>query len=287
VGDELESEVVGSSRPGGRPGRARRWIGAGVLAVAVVIGVFLIAESGGGGGGPLNAIAKAAEVTQRVPGGRAEFTAEVTVAGSPEGLTETGTIVFDNSGRSSGSLTVKGHSTGKEFTAQMVGVGTTSYISSEALASISGGKKWAKMDLSDAVRSSAGSSSAAGESPEEGLKVLENVEDATEVGPEEIDGVSTTHWRGTLPAADEIFGVKVHYSEIDTDVWIDAKDRVRRMTVSLTGPGIQGAPTTTTKVAIDYFDFGQVPAIEAPPADEVFDATSLIESNFRKAAGAH
>jgi hypothetical protein len=35
---------------------------------------------------------------------------------------------------------------------------------------------------------------------------------------------------------------------------------------------------------IKSVDFGEVPAIEPPPADEVFDATHLIESNVQKAA---
>lgn len=64
MGEERELKSVGSagSGPGGRP--ARRWIGAGLAVVVAAIAAFVVAQGGGSGSGPLNAIAKAAEVTQ-------------------------------------------------------------------------------------------------------------------------------------------------------------------------------------------------------------------------------
>ena len=95
----------------------------------------------------------------------------------------------------------------------------------------------------------------------------------------------TTHYRGTLPTPEEVFGVKVDYSTLHVEVWIDGQDRVRRMQAAVSGSvnEVKGS-TTTTEMTIDYVEFGRVPKIELPPADEVFNATSEFESNLQSAA---
>ena len=67
MGDEPKSAGLDGDASGGR--RTRRWVGAGLAVVVIAIVAFVVAQGGGSGGGPLNAIAKAAEVTQREPGG--------------------------------------------------------------------------------------------------------------------------------------------------------------------------------------------------------------------------
>lgn len=145
-------------------------------------------------------------------------------------------------------------------------------------------KKWMKLDLSSAAKVQGGSPPVDG-GPQEGLKVLEGVRGVEEVGTEDIDGVHTTHYRGTFPITEEVFGVKVHYSAPHADVWIDSQDRVRRMHVAVTG-SLNGdqASTATTEMTIDYVDFGRVPKIEVPPADEVFNVTGEIEAKAQAAA---
>lgn len=122
-------------------------------------------------------------------------------------------------------------------------------------------------------------------SPKEGLKVLEGVEDAEKIDKEDIGGVPTTHYRGTFPHAEEVFGVKVDISNPTVEVWIDAQERVRRMQVSLESSvnGVEDS-AATTDMTIDYVSFGRVPRIEIPPADEVFNETGELESNLQKAA---
>jgi len=284
-GDELKSAGPEDDSPKRRRGRPW-WIGAGAAVVVIAIVAIIVASGGGGGGGPLDAIAKAAEVTQREPGGRAEVEAVVTVANSDEGLTEKGPMVFDDSGRAHGNFTVRGHSTGKEAQVSVVVDGTTSYVSSAAIDSVPEGKKWMEIDLSAATPQAASSTPADG-GPQEGLKILEEVEDAEEVGKEEVEGVPTTHYRGTLPTAKEVFGVKLHVSPIQTEVWIDAQDRVRRMVVVVSGTVGESELTTTTKETIDFVEFGQMPKIEPPPADEVFDATSKVEAQVQAAGESH
>ncbi len=251
--------------------------------IIVAIAVVILAQGSGSGGDALNAIAKAAEVTQRESGGRSTLRAKVTLSNSPEGLVESGTMDFENSGRAKGTLIVKGLSNGKEVEVESIADGTISYTSSDALESISEGKKWMKLDLAGAAKFEGGASPAQG-GPQEGLKVLEQVGDAEEVGTEDVDGVPTTHYRGTFPATEEIFGIKAHFSAPHADVWIDSQDRVRRMRVVVTGSIGQSSQSSTTEMDINFVEFGRVPKIELPPADEVFDATSEFESGIQEAA---
>jgi hypothetical protein len=192
-------------------------------------------------------------------------------------------VVFDDSGRARGTMTVRGHSTGKEAKLLAIAAGTKSYTSSDLLESITEGKKWMELDLSSALPDPTSSAPSAG-GPEEGLKILELVQGAEEVGKEEINGVPTTYCRGTLPAAKEVFGVKVDASDLHVDVWIDAHDRVRRMQIAPDElvPGVENS-ATSTNMTIDYVSFGRVPKIELPSPDEVFNATSEFESRLQSA----
>jgi hypothetical protein len=269
---------------GSTPGRRRagRWIVAGLAVAVAVVAVFVIAQGGGSGGGPLNAIAKAAEVTQREPGGRAVIKATVTSLTTPEAITEQGTMTFDDSGRARGELTVSGLTTGKEVKLVSIADGTSTYVSSDDLdQTLPDGKKWMELDLGSAAKG-VSSPDPAGGGPEEGLKILERVHGSEEVGKEDVGGVATTHYRGTLAPSDEVFGVKVNISPPQIDVWMDAQDRVRRMQLVVSGS--VGEVSTKTAMTIDFVEFGRVPKIEVPPADEVFNATSKIESQVQAAA---
>ena len=279
MGEEQELKSAGAGRR--LPGR--RWIGIGLAVVIVAVVVFAVAQGGGSGGGPLNAIAKAAEVTQRQPGGRAVIASTITSPDTPAGFTETGTIVFDDGGRSRGTVAVKGHETGREEKFVAVTDGTTSYISSEALTSIPEGKKWMEVDYSSA-EADIGSSSPAEATPKEGLKILEHVQGTEAIGKEDIEGVPTTHYRGTLPTSSKVFGVELHVSSSTVDVWIDAQDQVRRERLVITGSVGESSLSTTTAMSIDFVEFGRVPKISIPNPDEVFNATSKIESQIQSAA---
>jgi hypothetical protein len=262
--------------------RGRWWIGAGLAVVVIAIVAIFVAQGGGSDGGPLNAIARAAEVTQREPGGHATIDATIESSTTSEGIAESGPMIFDDRGRAEGTFTVKGLSTGREVTITTIADGTKSYTSSPALDSIPEGKKWVEVDTSSAA-SKTGAPPANG--PKEGLKVLEGVEEAEKVGEEDIGGVPTTHYRGTFPHAEEVFGVKVNVSEPEIDVWIDAQERVRRMQVSLKSAvsGVEDS-AATTDMTIDYESFGRVPKIEVAPADEVFNGTSELESKLQSAS---
>src|ERR1700742_3197992 len=165
MGEELNFAGVESKRP---PHRRGRWLlGAGLAGVVIAVVAIGVGSGGGSGGGPLKAIAKAAEVTQREPGGHATIDATVESSTTPEGFTETGPMIFDDSGRAEGTITVKGLSTGREVAITTIAEGTKSYTSSSALDSIPEGKKWVEIDVPSAP-SKTGAPPANG--PKEGLK---------------------------------------------------------------------------------------------------------------------
>jgi hypothetical protein len=263
--------------------RARRWVAVGLAVVVVVLAVFALEQAGGGGSDPLAAIAQAAEATQREPGGRALIHATLTASDSPEGVTEAGRVVFENNGRARGTLLTRGHTTGRRAKVQVIADGTVSYASSDQV-SLPEGRKWAKVDFSSADSSS--SLPAAG-GPKEGLKLLEQMDGAEETGKEVVRGVATTRYRGTLPVSEkEVLGVEVQILPPQVEVWIDARDRVRRMTVIITSSVEGEEGSTTTDMTMDFLSFGPVPKIELPKQDEIYDATNQVESNFRSAAEA-
>jgi hypothetical protein len=262
--------------------RWRGWIAVGVAMVVIAAVIVVVAQGGSGGSSPLNAIAKAAEVTQREPGGRATIDAKIGVSTSPEELTETGTLSFDDHGGAQGELTVK--AAGEEIPVKTVVVGgTKSFTTSPLLESKLGGKKWLEIDLAEA-NPELTSQSSADSSPQEGLKVLEKLIGAEEVGKEEIEGEPTTHYRGTIDSSKKVFGVNIHLKEPKLDVWIDGQNRVRRVELDYSGSVGKSPITTTTAMKIDYVEFGRVPKIEAPHPSEVFDGTEKIEEAVRTQA---
>jgi hypothetical protein len=261
----------------------RKWIGAGLAVVVIAIAAFVLAQGGGGGSSPLNAIAKAAEVTQHEPGGHAEIEARVTTS-TGEGITESGAMTFDDSGKAEGTLTARGQSTGKEVEITSISSGTTAYMTSDAFGSLPEGKKWMEIDFSKAVKGQASPAPTQGSSPQEGLKILEHVDGVEKLGEEDVNGVPTTHYSGTFPATEEVFGAKVDYSAPRVDVWVDAQDRVRRMKIAVTTSVKESEGPTHTEMTIDYTDFERVPKIEVPAADEVFDITGEIESKVQEEA---
>jgi hypothetical protein len=94
-----------------------------------------------------------------------------------------------------------------------------------------------------------------------------------QLGTDVIDGVDVTEYVVTVDVskmpADELGGVApedLPVDEVTYSLWIDGDDLVRRLTSDLAGYG-------TTDLTI--FAYGEPVEIEAPPADQVTDASAL------------
>ncbi|WP_051940292.1 LolA-like protein [Phaeacidiphilus oryzae] len=132
------------------------------------------------------------------------------------------------------------------------------------------GGKWTKMDMSKML----GGGSSSSQDPASMVQLLVNTGDVKKVGQETVDGVSATHWAGTVDvqrmAARSSLpsGVK---KMLDTaaqqglrteavDLWADARDLPVRVHTSAQTK--QGAVVST----IDYTDYSTAPLKITPPA---------------------
>jgi hypothetical protein len=275
-----------------------RWTKAGLaLAVVVIAFVVLASQRGGdegggplGSGGPLNAIAQAAEKTRHEPGGRVAVRAVASEPGSKP-IPMWGQMVYDDEDRSRAALTVLPPGSDESFQVNMVMDGTTMYMGSRRFGSLPDGAKWMKLDLEFAQ----GPESPVPANPDamEQLELLEVVSDDIEkLGREKIRGVETTHYSGTIAVATQADRLRelgaeelAHRSEMEgsptaVEAWVDDKGLMRRMRIVQTAPQVEGDETTTMDMRMDFFDFGIEPVIEVPDDDEVFDATSLAEEGL-------
>lgn len=280
-----------------QPKRRRRlWQFVAVVSILVVVLAFLASQQGGdsdSGGGPLNAIAQAAATTQGEGGGRSTMRMVVRSPSQSEPLHMSGQMSFDADNRSRAVLKFSNPETDQPAEIEMVSDGATVYMRSSLFGSLPEGRDWMSLDLA----STAGLDEDAllpGEADAKGeLELLEETSDVHELSKEEVNGVPTTHYGGTVSASenadrlrekggDEDFAALTEEegAAIRVEAWIDDDELVRRMRIVQTQPGDDGEGPTTTDLRMDLFDFGIEPDIEAPDSNDVFDATSLAKEEL-------
>ncbi len=245
----------------------------------------------GDDGGPLNAIAAAAEKTQEQPGGRATMRMEITAPDPSESLTMTGQAVFDDEAeRSEMLMSFREPESGDPVETRMVMDGSVMYMSSSVLGDLPGDSRWMSLDL--AAVSGVDFSVPTESDPKSELEALEATTGVRKLGKETVRGVPTTRYGGVLSASDQAASLREKGADDSAsrveeegtparvEVWIDAKGLTRRVRIVSTDPGEGGATGTTADLRMDFLDFGLVPEIEVPVADEVFDATSMAEDEL-------
>ncbi len=154
-------------------------------------------------------------------------------------------------------------------------------------------KKWLRLDLSKAGAFGATFSKlmAGGEqNPMDSLKALESEGDFQEVGHTTIDGEVTTHYQGTVDVAKALADKGVDLSAlpgganaqvpatVPYEVYVAADGKVRRISTSY-DETVSGK-TAHAEVTMDFTHWGIDPLIGPPPADQVFDATSLLSKGL-------
>ena len=166
------------------------------------------------------------------------------------------------------------------------------------IGAISGGKSWVSVDVNRLAQSGYGAPLGAlgvgtTDNPAQQLGYLEAISDTTrEVGPEQIDGVDTTHYAGAVdldkvPAADDPstkpavdrLKAQLGSSLLPVDVWVDGDGKLRRVGQTVTVKPTQGEPAgspASTTTTITFSDVGSAPAVVPPPADQVTDLSSLL-----------
>jgi hypothetical protein len=122
----------------------------------------------------------------------------------------------------------------------------------------------------------------------------------TTVGHETLRGVATTHYRATLDpskivALDQrriakmppalrattqkaLDSLAKSRTPFVANVWIDSHDMLRRLEMDVPLPAVSAGAATahgSVSVRMDLYDFGTVVDVQAPPASEVTDLSSL------------
>lgn len=269
----------------------------GLIICALAAAASLTAACGGGAGNALQSVASAATKTAGTQS--AKFHMDLSETVGPIGpLHFTADGVSDNASHSadmtmdlSSIATLAGQAGGADqWKAHLILDGSGSspvlYLQLPALDKYLNGKTWVKADLA-AMAQKAGTSitqllqTAGNQDPTKALQMLESVGNVTKVGTETIDGVDTTHYSGTIDVkkvaallgaqAKALDQAKV--TSIPIDVWIGSDGLVRRMHEHLTY-GANGA-NATTDLTVDLSDFGVKTSIQAPPADQTVDVSTL------------
>ena len=130
--------------------------------------------------------------------------------------------------------------------------GTVVYLSSPLVAAVlPTGKSWLRIDISKVAALGV----LAQQDPSQALSFLDSLKDVKKVGTERIDGVFTTHYRGTLSSG-------------TYDVWTGDDGYVHRIEVVSSGSTKVTATSTLSQ-------FGAAVHVIVPPASKSFTTTKI------------
>jgi hypothetical protein len=150
------------------------------------------------------------------------------------------------------------------------------------------GKTWLKIDLQklgkqQGVNFSQLLQTTGAQDPTQTLQLLQSVGDVKKVGTEQVDGVDTTEYSGTvdLKKFSEKYGAgfgrlykQLGTSTVPVQVWIDGDGLVRKLHETLSGT-IAGAGRLDLDMTVTLSDFGAAVNVTPPPADQVADISQL------------
>ncbi|MET8828777.1 DUF1396 domain-containing protein [Streptomyces sp. NPDC004610] len=155
------------------------------------------------------------------------------------------------------------------------------------------GKSWIKFDLAalgagDEL-SELGGAGQAEKNPASEAGFMADAEGVEEVGTETVDGVETTHYKGTITLADLRDSLKDEDKEtreareksleqyedlgiekMTMDMWVDGEERTKQFRVR--GDAEQGPMDVT----ITFFDINKPVEVKAPPAAETVDLAEMM-----------
>lgn len=236
-------------------------------------------------GRTLAALRSAERATEHAESARVEST---TTMGSLMSMTADGTLGWSDG--ITGTLTIK--YTGGTVADTMRRLGTTSmearYLPEayyarmgEKFAQQAGGRHWIRYAYKDLEALAGGSGAHLGDqmrstTPNQSVKLLLSSGDVRKVGEETVRGRTTTHWSGTVTAADVAdVGLRKQLTEAGVttetvDVWIDKRNLLVKK--------VEKARMTTglmTQTA-HYADYGVAVRAERPPRSDTGDFEDLV-----------
>jgi hypothetical protein len=269
-------------------GRSKRACIVGALAALLTIA---LAACGGGGGSDaavsIKTLRLAAENTQAAESSRFTMDVQFDVAGH-DPVTMHGEGVTTGDGKS-GLVTMEIPSAG---TIEERIVDGALYMKLGDLVPLSKlhGKQWVKVNAdalgSGEVGSTGLAAQAGADGPRQGLEYLQGLSgDVTKVGDDTVAGQHATHYKAQIDyakVADELpeskadqRGKIAKLGIVPADVWIDDHDRVVKMQFAIDGNSIGEDAEGKVELTLEITDFGVPVDVQAPPADEVIDFSSL------------
>ena len=253
--------------------------------------LLLVAGCGGDVSADLSGVAQAAQKTQEV--GTARF--ELTFEAGETSFTAEGAFDYEaEQTRMTMDLGALGAALGtKDTTFEAVLDGQTFYMRVPSLTGfIRPGKPWLKLDLEKLAAQSGTSLGQFDQfnyvDPTQALAYLQGAGEFTEVGKEDVRGVETTHYEGTIDleeAADKVpVGQRGQFerllegsgiSELPAEAWIDGDGYLRKLTLSIPTTGYAPLAGGDLTMTVELFDFGADVDIDVPSDDEVTDLSEL------------
>lgn len=193
------------------------------------------------------------------------FTFETVSGAAGQSQTMSGQARFSEAG-----MEMKASSTGAQAM-ELILLGKAMYMKSPDLGT---GDTWVKIDLSDpdSLFGMIGKAT----DPEVMFKAMESPKKLELIGTEDVDGVSTNHYRITMDPARYLEAMDFPAAmadmlpqELVTEMWVDGDNLPRKFAQTIEVAGAGGGASTSSTTEGTYSDFGTDVEIEAPPADEV------------------
>ncbi len=253
-----------------------------VLGLLTLVAV-LAAGCGSGGALALDPVAAAATKTQEAGTFAFDYTASIQIFGHTVSLDGSGKT-DTSTGAGQMSLSFAGMPGTANAGAQMLIVDKTVYVQSSQLAGkLPSGKQWLKVDVSRLAAAKGQPLGSLNEiDPQQWLQQLLASKDTQKLGTDTVQGETMTHYRATVDLSQAAKGKardslsQLGVSSLPVDIWVDGQGLVRQVQTSLSlSKQLQGTSFTLT---FDMHDFGTPVSVTAPPADEVYDATSSLGS---------
>ena len=131
-----------------------------------------------------------------------------------------------------------------------------------------GGADWAALDVRRALRTTGARADAVGGAlaldPVAKIDALRRTPGMEQVGAARVGGAATRHYRGRDRDAGAL------------EVWVDERDRVRRLRQTAALPSQPGLPRGEVGLTMELSDFGAEVAAPPPAARDTYDATGTV-----------
>jgi hypothetical protein len=265
------------------------------LALVGVLGLSALAACGDGTGTgtvTAEALQTAAANTQAAESRQYSFTISGTASGKD--LDVHGTVLAAGDGsRARATIDL-----GDNGSVQALVVDHDAYVAVRGLAgglfTQAVGKPWIKVDLDELgeyLGLAAGGAAGSADPGELGLEALQGLSgDVEKVGDDVVAGEHATHYRAQIdyskvaaelpdPSSDLAARLR-KIGTVPADVWVDDQDRVVKARFEMNGGMVGASGTGTVVLTIELTAFDVPVDVQAPPADQVVDLSSVLGGIF-------